>query len=113
MECKTYKEVELYKALYGKSNIFAWWQQCVDDTPKGMWPLLAMKELRKDTLVAMSYKCWRALELQQAIPESAVKPRIILSFDWEGKHHILVIIPLKTLVTFKRIRTKRALNSCQ
>jgi hypothetical protein len=62
VECKCYKEVELYKALYGVSNIYEWWAQCVRDTPKGMYPMLVMKEDRKKPLVAISSKCFDKLK---------------------------------------------------
>ena len=62
VECKAYKEVELYKALYGASNIYEWWAQCVRDTPKKMYPMLVMKENRKNPLVAISDKCYKRLE---------------------------------------------------
>lgn len=62
VECKCYKEVELYKALYGVSNIYEWWAQCVEDTPKGMYPMLVMKEDRKRPLIAISAKCYRKLQ---------------------------------------------------
>lgn len=70
VECKAYKEVELYKALYGSSNIYSWWSQCVNDTPKGMYPMLVMKENRKAPLVAISDKCYKRLvgSLPVALP---------------------------------------------
>ena len=31
VECKAYKAVEIYKAMYGKSNVYEWWTQCRKD----------------------------------------------------------------------------------
>lgn len=91
VECKCYKEVEIYKAMYGKSNVWDWWKQCCDDTPTGMYPMLAMKENMKKPLVAINLACFNALK-----PRIRAKhvPYIIL----RGQGYTLVIMDLAIFV---------------
>lgn len=62
VECKAYKNVELYLTLYGKSPVFDWWEQCLTDSVRvHKWPMLVFKENNKKPLVAVSHKLWEVL----------------------------------------------------
>ena len=64
VECKAYKEVEIYKALYGKSNLFDFWRQCrVDAKDANKYPMLVVKENRKQPLVGLSWDVYKTLVL--------------------------------------------------
>lgn len=64
VECKAYKEVEIYKALYGKSNIFEFWRQCRADAKAAKkHPMLVVKENRKQPLVGLSWETYKLLVL--------------------------------------------------
>lgn len=80
VECKCYKEVELYKALYGVSNVYEWWSQCVRDTPKGLYPMLVMKENMKKPLVAISRKAFQRLNARNECPFNTL-PVLTLTLD--------------------------------
>lgn len=63
VECKAYEEVELYKALYGKSNVFDWWLQCKGDALRSKrLAMLVMRENRKQKyLVVISQTTYDVL----------------------------------------------------
>lgn len=59
VECKCYKEVDLYLALYGAPIIPDWWEQCLADAQRATkWPMLIMKENYKKPLIVISGKLW-------------------------------------------------------
>jgi hypothetical protein len=79
VECKVYKQVELYLALYGTSNVFSWWDQCVADAVRvHKWPMLIMRENQKKALVVLSKKLWDKLALQ--LPNGEV----VMSLSWKS-----------------------------
>lgn len=62
VECKCYKTVNLYLALYGKSEIFDWWIQCsADARAHRKSPMLVFKENNKKPLVAISDRAFQQL----------------------------------------------------
>lgn len=62
VECKCYKTVNLYLALYGKSEIFDWWLQCaLDARAHHKAPMLVFKENSRNPLVAISDKTFQQL----------------------------------------------------
>jgi hypothetical protein len=87
VECKCYKEVELYKALYGKSNVFDWWQQCLGDSKRvHKLGMLVVKENGKGPLVILSLSSYLKLKLADVhIP----------SIDLTRDHRHLFVYDLK------------------
>lgn len=64
VECKTYKKVEIYLALYGKSPIYEWWFQCDRDAKSvGLASMMVFKENFKDPLIAISEQTWKQISL--------------------------------------------------
>lgn len=101
VECKAYKEVEIYKALYGKSNVFEWWKQtCVDARDSGKIPMLIMKENRKQPLVVISWRVYATLFLQQNIKGIPPRSPVILKLQWcpQVKGKSIVIMDLHLFV---------------
>lgn len=89
VECKCYKEVELYKAMYGKSNVWDFWAQCKNDTPEGMHPMLVMKENMKKPLVGISMRAFYAMRVR-------IKTKKVPHMVMRGQGHILVVMDLAT-----------------
>lgn len=103
VECKAYREVELYKALYGASNIYEWWSQCVTDTPKGKYPMLIMKADRKQPLVALSLRAFS--KISHLLPNTVPTMRLTAGAT-------IVVLGLKQFVATTSARdVKRCLQN--
>lgn len=89
VECKCYREVEIYKALYGKSNVYDFWAQCKRDTPEGMHPMLVMKENMKKPLVGISMFVF--YRIRQRVKSKKI-PHVVM----KGQGHILIVMDLAT-----------------
>jgi hypothetical protein len=77
VECKVYKTVELYLALYGKSNVFAWWDQCVGDAVRvHKWPMLIMRQNTCKPLVCISQKLW------DKMMQKVAQPPVVMTLSW-------------------------------
>lgn len=98
IECKAYKEVELYKALYAKSNIFAWWEQARGDAKAvGKQPFLVMKENRKQPLMAISQYAYVRLSKAGAIHLPVVYMHLCWMLE-SGVHRNVYVMDLKAFV---------------
>lgn len=112
VECKAYKEVELYKAFYAKSNIFDWWDQCRGDARAvGKQPMLIMKENRKSSLVAISRFTFLKLFKH---PGSRFAPQVFMQLCWVtegGNTRNVFIMDLKSFLASTPVSlVKRQLN---
>lgn len=97
VECKAYKEVEIYKALYGKSNVYDFWKQCrVDAKAAGKHPMLVVKENRKQPLVGISWTTYKLLFLANS-PNTDL-PVIRLQWVQRGKPQNLFLMDLHAFV---------------
>lgn len=102
VECKTYKAVEFYLALYGKSPIFDWWFQCDTDARNvGLAGMLVFKENFKEPLVGISdstlnqiaSRCEESKQLRRLSLHYRTgkgNPRVIHSFNLK---HFVDIVP--------------------
>ncbi len=92
VECKCYREVEIYKAMYGKSNVWDFWAQCRRDTPEGMYPMLVMKENMKKPLMGVSMDFF-----------NKIKPRIrakhVPYLIMRGQGYMLVVMDLASFTS--------------
>lgn len=96
VECKFYKTVGLYLALYGKSQIFDWWVQCASDARvHGKAPMLVFKENGKTPLVAVSDKTFKQLQRVKKLKELR---RLSLSYTTERGIRIVHIFQLRAFV---------------
>jgi hypothetical protein len=106
VECKAHKEVELYKALYGKSNVYSWWKQCLGDTHDGKHPMLVMKANNKKPLVAISYSTWIAIKHKCSIIRRVTR----LALTGWGDDGALIQIMIMDLTEFLNIVSAKSVK---
>lgn len=60
--CKHQEKWLIESLLHSKVKIFAWWKQCVEETPKGKIPLLVFHRNLSATFAMISLEGWRQLK---------------------------------------------------
>lgn len=102
VECKHQEKWLIESLLHSKVKIFAWWKQCVDETPKGKIPLLVFHRNLSATFAMISLEGWRQLR-------GRTRPRgrwMMVKTELTGPCYILVLGEFLKQIPYPKAKNK-------